>query len=139
MLQPLPLIWQSLSSSWPWPIRPGGSAHHWARRLTALGIEVKLLPAQYVRAYVRRNKTDVADAAALLEAAICACCSPTAPGRWRSPMGPGRTGSQQSQQGHLRAGQQAGPHLLRHVARQGSVRRKTAAAQEDASPGLRDA
>lgn len=46
-----------------------GSAHHWARWLTGLGIQVKLLPAQYVRAYVRRNKTDAADAAALLEAA----------------------------------------------------------------------
>lgn len=46
-----------------------GSAHHWARWLTSLGIEVKLLPAQYVRAYVRRNKTDAADATALLEAA----------------------------------------------------------------------
>jgi transposase len=46
-----------------------GSAHHWARWLNALGIEVRLLPAQYVRAYVRRNKTDAADAVALLEAA----------------------------------------------------------------------
>ena len=46
-----------------------GSAHHWARWLNSLGIEVKLLPAQYVRAYVKRNKTDAADAAALLEAA----------------------------------------------------------------------
>lgn len=46
-----------------------GSAQHWARWLEALGIEVRLLPAQYVRAYVRRNKTDAADAAALLEAA----------------------------------------------------------------------
>lgn len=46
-----------------------GSAHHWARWLNALGIEVKLLPAQYIRAYVKRNKTDAADAAALLEAA----------------------------------------------------------------------
>ena len=46
-----------------------GSSHHWARWLNNLGIEVKLLPAQYVRAYVKRNKTDAADAAALLEAA----------------------------------------------------------------------
>ena len=45
-----------------------GSAHHWARWLNGLGIEVRLLPAQYVRAYVRRNKTDASDAAALLEA-----------------------------------------------------------------------
>lgn len=46
-----------------------GSAHHWARWLNSLGIEVRLLPAQYVRAYVKRNKTDATDAAALLEAA----------------------------------------------------------------------
>ena len=46
-----------------------GSAHHWARWLAGLGITVKLLPARYVRAYVKRNKTDAADAAALLEAA----------------------------------------------------------------------
>ena len=39
-----------------------GSAHHWARWLGGLGIEVKLLPAKYVRAYVKRNKTDKADA-----------------------------------------------------------------------------
>jgi transposase len=49
-----------------------GSAHHWARWLNLLGIEVKLLPALYVRAYVKRNKTDAADACALVEAARCA-------------------------------------------------------------------
>jgi transposase len=46
-----------------------GSAHHWGRWLNGLGIEVRLLPAAYVRAYVKRNKTDAADACALLEAA----------------------------------------------------------------------
>ncbi|TDN46842.1 hypothetical protein C7389_1241, partial [Azoarcus indigens] len=46
-----------------------GSAHHWARWLNSLGIEVRLLPAAYVRAYVRRNKTDAADARAVLRAA----------------------------------------------------------------------
>lgn len=48
-----------------------GSAHYWARKLQAQGHTVRLLPAQYVRAYVRRNKTDAADAAALIEAARC--------------------------------------------------------------------
>jgi transposase len=48
-----------------------GSAHHWARSLQAQGHQVRLLPAQYVRAYVKRNKTDAADAGALLEAARC--------------------------------------------------------------------
>ena len=43
-----------------------GSAHHWARWLNHLGIEVRLLPAQYVR----RNQTDATDAAALLEASF---------------------------------------------------------------------
>jgi len=46
-----------------------GSAHHWGRWLGAKGIAVKLLPARYVRPYVRRNKTDAADCVALLEAA----------------------------------------------------------------------
>ena len=49
-----------------------GSAHYWARVLQQQGIEVKLLPPRYVRAYVKRNKTDAADAAALLEAVRCA-------------------------------------------------------------------
>ncbi len=48
-----------------------GSAHHWGRWLNRLGIPVKLLPAAYIRAYVKRNKTDAADACALLEAARC--------------------------------------------------------------------
>jgi transposase len=48
-----------------------GSAHYWARVLQGLGIAVRLLPPAYVRAYVKRNKTDAADAAALLEAARC--------------------------------------------------------------------
>ena len=46
-----------------------GSAHHWARRALAEGHSVRLLPAHYVKAYVRRSKTDRADAAALIEAA----------------------------------------------------------------------
>jgi transposase len=45
-----------------------GSSHYWARRITTLGHDVRLLPAHYVKAYVKRNKTDRADAAALLEA-----------------------------------------------------------------------
>ena len=49
-----------------------GSAHHWARTLRAQGHQVRLLPAQYVRAYVKRNKTDAADAGALIEAVRCA-------------------------------------------------------------------
>jgi transposase len=54
------------------------TAHHWARSLGARGIEVRLLPAKYVRAYVRRNKTDSADALALLEAARASDITPVA-------------------------------------------------------------
>jgi transposase len=45
-----------------------GTAHFWARAAQAHGHRVSLLPAQYVRPYVRRNKTDRTDAEALLEA-----------------------------------------------------------------------
>ena len=55
-----------------------GTAHHWARTLRGRGIEVRLLPAQYVRAYVKRNKTDAADAVALLEAARASDIKPVA-------------------------------------------------------------
>lgn len=54
------------------------TAHHWARTLRARGFEVRLLPANYVRAYVRRNKTDAADALALLEAARGSDITPVA-------------------------------------------------------------
>jgi transposase len=53
-----------------------GCAHYWARQIQTLGIEVRLLPARYIRAYVKRNKTDAADAAALLEAARCSDIQP---------------------------------------------------------------
>ena len=39
------------------------TAHHWARELSGLGHEVRLMPPQYVKAYVKRNKNDAADAA----------------------------------------------------------------------------
>ena len=44
------------------------TAHHWTRELSALGHTVKLMPASYVKAYVRRQKNDAADAAAICEA-----------------------------------------------------------------------
>lgn len=42
-----------------------GSAHYWARTLRALGHEVRLIPAAYVKPFVKRNKTDARDAAAI--------------------------------------------------------------------------
>lgn len=44
------------------------SAHHWARELIALGHEVRLMPPAYVKPYVKRGKTDAADAEAICEA-----------------------------------------------------------------------
>ena len=44
------------------------TAHYWARELRALDHEVRLMPAQYVKAYVKRNKNDAADAQAICEA-----------------------------------------------------------------------
>jgi transposase len=45
-----------------------GGSHHWARLLGTFGHEVKLIPPQYVKPYVKRGKNDAADAEALCEA-----------------------------------------------------------------------
>lgn len=42
-----------------------GGAHHWARQLILMGHQVKLLPAQFVKAFNVRNKNDAADARAI--------------------------------------------------------------------------
>ena len=44
------------------------SAHYWAREIQALGHEVRLIPPQYVRPFVKTNKNDAADAEAICEA-----------------------------------------------------------------------
>src|SRR5262249_16880930 len=44
------------------------TAHYWARELAALGHEVRLMPAQYVKANIKRNKHGAADAEAIGEA-----------------------------------------------------------------------
>ena len=56
-----------------------GTAHFWARTLQAFGHEVRLLPPQHVRPYVRRNTADRADAEALLEADRCGGILPVPP------------------------------------------------------------
>ena len=45
-----------------------GSAHYWGREIGKLGHTVKLMPPKYVKAYVKRGKTDAGDAAAICEA-----------------------------------------------------------------------
>jgi transposase len=46
------------------------SAHYWARELQALGYEVRLIPPQYVKPFVKTNKNDAADAEAICEALL---------------------------------------------------------------------
>ncbi|MFT5275058.1 MAG: transposase [Saprospiraceae bacterium] len=46
------------------------SSHHWGRELTKLGHDVKLIPAQHVKPYLRGNKNDYNDALAIAEAVV---------------------------------------------------------------------
>ena len=50
------------------------SAHYWARELRAFGHDVRLMPASYVKPYVKRQKNDAADAEAICEA-VTRCAS----------------------------------------------------------------
>ena len=45
-----------------------GTAHYWAREISKLGHTVRLMPPSYVKGYVKRSKSDAADAAAICEA-----------------------------------------------------------------------
>lgn len=45
-----------------------GSAHYWAREIAALGHDVRMMPPAYVKPFVKRGKTDAADAEAISEA-----------------------------------------------------------------------
>ena len=45
-----------------------GTSHHWAREISKLGHEVRLIPPVYVKPYVKRGKSDAADAEAICEA-----------------------------------------------------------------------
>jgi len=83
------------------------SAHYWARKIEALGHTVRLIPPQYVKPFVRRNKNDAADAEAIYEAV-------TRPGM---PSVPIKNPSQQA-------------ILSVHRARQGFVKARTAQANQ---------
>jgi transposase len=84
-----------------------GSAHYWARKLQALGHTVKLMAPQYVKAFVKRNKNDAADAEAICEAVV----------RPNVPAVPIKNIEQQAA-------------LSLHRARQGFVKAKTAQANQ---------
>ena len=49
-------------------LEASGSAHHWARELITLGHEARMMPPAYVKPYIRRQKNDASDAAAICEA-----------------------------------------------------------------------
>jgi transposase len=106
-----------------------GTAHYWGRRCQPHGHDVQLLPVQYVKPYVRRNKTDRMDTEALLEAARCAGIQPVPvktpehqvlSGRRRRPARP-------QQAGHRRR-QQAGAGGLGGLARGTRLQRRAAIA-----------
>lgn len=84
-----------------------GSAHYWARKLEELGHSVRLIPPQYVKPFVKRNKNDAADAEAICEAVM----------RPNMPTVPVKNVEQQA-------------ILSAHRARQGFVKARTAQANQ---------
>ena len=76
-----------------------GTAHYWARTLSAMGHEVRLIPPSYVKAYVKRGKSDALDAEAICEAvqrptdALCAGKDGRAAGHLDHPSDPVAAGA----------------------------------------------
>jgi transposase len=60
---------RQLPESIPVAMEACGASHHWARQLQDMGMEVKLLPAQHVKAFAGHQKNDAIDALAICEAA----------------------------------------------------------------------
>ncbi len=52
------------------------TAHYWAREIAALGHDVRLMPPQFVKPYIKSQKNDAADAEAICEAQYCSCTVP---------------------------------------------------------------
>ena len=86
----------SLPRAWS-GLRPG-SAHHWARELIKLGHDARMMPPAYVKPYIRRQKNDAADAAAICEAvtpafdAVCRRALAGEPGGVDASQGAGDAG-----------------------------------------------
>jgi len=58
------------------------TSHYWARELTRLGHEVRLIPPMYVKAYVKRGKSDAIDAEAICEAVTRPSSRPVRASGW---------------------------------------------------------
>jgi len=84
-----------------------GSAHHWARELVKLGHDARMMPPAYVKPYIRRQKNDASDAAAICEAVT------RHPGyvRFRRPARVRRLSRADAQAELFRRQAQAGAHL----------------------------
>jgi transposase len=80
-----------------------GSSHHWARLLQSFGHEVKLIPPQYVKAYVKRGKNDAADAEALASTRSRPPISARAWSRWSGKRRRSRSGSRTRESGSSRS------------------------------------